>query len=127
MKKLIYTMVVCLVVINSCNNLDLVPLDKITANNFYKTASEYDAAMFAAYSSIQDFWGHSSETLSERGEYWKVTTVITDDVKAEPGSDNISKDADILNIRASDIPFAAVYTQIYEGIYRCNIVLENLA
>jgi starch-binding outer membrane protein, SusD/RagB family len=126
MKKLIYTMVVCLVVINSCNNLDLVPLDKITANNFYKTASEYDAAMFAAYSSIQDFWGHSSETLSERGEYWKVTTVITDDVKAEPGSDNISKDADILNIRASDIPFAAVYTQIYEGIYRCNIVLENL-
>ena len=45
---------------------------------------------------------------------------------AEPGSDGISKNADNLNINASDIPFAAIYTQIYEGIYRCNTALEHL-
>jgi hypothetical protein len=113
-------------ILNSCNDLDLVPLDKLTADQYYKTAAEFDGAMFAAYSSIQDFWGTSTETLGEAGEYWKITEVVTDDVNAEPNSDNISKDANNLNIRAADIPYAAAYTQIYEGIYRTNTVLEHL-
>jgi starch-binding outer membrane protein, SusD/RagB family len=125
MKKLI-CLVVAFLMFNSCNNLDLVPLDKLTTDQYYKTAAEFDGGMFAAYSSIQDFWGTSTETLGEFGEYWKITEVVTDDVKAEPGSDNISKDADNHNFRASDIPFAAIYTQIYEGISRCNTVLEHL-
>lgn len=111
---------------NSCNNLDLVPLDKLPADQYYKTAAEFDGAIFAAYSSIQDFWGTSTETIGEFGEYWKITDVINDDVKAEPGSDQETKNADNLNIRSTDKPFAAIYTQIYEGIYRCNTVLEHL-
>ncbi len=126
MKKIIYLMIVGFA-INSCNNLDLVPLDKLPANSYYKTAAEFDGAIFAAYSSIQDFWGTSTETLGEFGEYWKITVTITDDMKAEPGSDNESKNADNLNINAGDKPFGAVYTQLYEGIYRCNTVLEHLA
>jgi len=125
MKKLLLILFVFLC-IGSCNNLDLVPLDKLPASSYYKTAAEFDGAMFAAYSTIQDFWGTSTETLSEFGEYWKITVTITDDAKAEPGSDQISKNADNLNINAGDIPFAAIYTQIYEGIYRCNTVLEHL-
>ena len=62
---------ICLVVgflmFNSCNDLDLVPLDKLTADQYYKTAAEFDGGMFAAYSSIQDFWGTSTETLGEIG------------------------------------------------------------
>ncbi len=119
-------MVVGFLMFNSCNDLDLVPLDKLTADQYYKTAAEFDGGMFAAYSSIQDFWGTSTETLGEAAEYWKITEVVTDDVNAEPSSDNISRDANNLNIRASDIPYAAVYTQIYEGIFRCNLVLEHL-
>ena len=126
MKKIIFLIIACFA-INSCNNLDLVPLDKLPASSYYKTAAEFDGAMFAAYSSIQDFWGTSTETLGEFGEYWKITVTVTDDAKAEPGSDNLSKNADNLNINAGDIPFAAIYTQIYEGIYRCNTVLEHLA
>ena len=126
MKKILAIVVVFLM-FNSCNNLDLVPLDKLPADQYYKTAAEFDGAVFAAYSSIQDFWGTSSETLGELGEYWKITDVINDDVKAEPGSwDGTSRDIDNLNIRASDKPFGAIYTQIYEGIYRCNIVLEKI-
>jgi len=125
MKKLLLILFVFLC-IGSCNNLDLVPLDKLPANSYYKTPAEFDGAMFAAYSTIQDFWGTSTETLSEFGEYWKITVTVTDDTKAEPGSDQISKNADNLNINAGDIPFAAIYTQIYEGIYRCNTVLEHL-
>jgi starch-binding outer membrane protein, SusD/RagB family len=128
MKKAIYVLITFFI-INSCNNLDLVPLDKLPANSYYNTAAEFDGAIFAAYSSIQDFWGTSTETLGEFGEYWKITVTITDDAKAEPGgnSDTESKNADNLNVNASDKPFAAIYTQIYEGIYRCNTVLEHLA
>ncbi|MEK6781896.1 MAG: RagB/SusD family nutrient uptake outer membrane protein [Bacteroidota bacterium] len=125
MKKIIYLMIAGFV-INSCNNLDLVPLDKLPANAYYKTAADFDGAIFAAYSSIQDFWGTSTETLGEFGEYWKITVAITDDATAAPDSDNESKNADNLNINSSDKPFAAIYTQIYEGIYRCNTVLEHL-
>lgn len=123
--KILY-LVAAFLICNSCNNLDLKPLDKLTADAYYKTAAEFDGAMFAAYSSIQDFWGTSTETLGESGEFWKITDVVTDDVSAQPGADNISKDADHLNIRASDKPFAAIYTQLYEGIYRANTVLEHI-
>ena len=128
MKKLTITLLVTFFAFNSCNKLDLLPLDKVTAATFYKTKTDFDGAVFAAYSSIQDFWGVSTETLSERGEYWKTTVVITDDVVADvaAGTDGISRDIDNLIIRASDLPFAAAYTQIYEGILRSNLVLENL-
>ncbi|QNF34806.1 RagB/SusD family nutrient uptake outer membrane protein [Adhaeribacter swui] len=128
MKKISLSLVVAFLFLNSCNNLDLVPLDKLTADNFYKTRSEFDGAIFAAYSSIQDFWGTSTETLGENGEYWKISVVTSDDVVAdqEAGTDDISRDADNLIIRSSDKPFAAVYTQIYEGILRANLVIENL-
>jgi hypothetical protein len=128
MKKISFLILATFLTLNSCNNLDLVPLDKLTSATFYKTAADFDGAIFAAYSSIQDFWGTSTETLGERGEYWKISVVTSDDVAADQdaGTDAISRDADNLIIRASDNPFAAVYTQIYEGIMRANLVLENL-
>jgi starch-binding outer membrane protein, SusD/RagB family len=128
MRKALYIFLFLLLSFNSCNNLDLVPLDKLTAGQFYKNQEDFDGAIFAAYSSIQDFWGTSTETLSEQAEYWKITVVNTDDVVADQtaGADGPSVDADILNIRASDKPYASIYTQIYEGILRANLVLENL-
>lgn len=126
MKK-ISCLLIVLLGYNSCNNLDLLPLDSVTAATYYKTSSDFDGAVFSAYSSIQDFWGTSTETLSERGEYWKITMTITDDVAADDNNaDGISQDVDNLFIRASDIPYAAIYTQLYEGILRANLVLENL-
>ena len=128
MKKLTITLLAVIFAFNSCNKLELLPLDKLTAATFYKTKADFDGAVFAAYSSIQDLWGTSTETLGERGEYWKTTVVVTDDVIADvsANADEISRDIDNLVIRASDKPFAAAYTQIYEGILRANLVLENL-
>jgi hypothetical protein len=125
------SLLVIFLAFNSCNELDLLPLDQVTTSTFYKTAGDFDGAVFASYSSIQDFWGSSSETLSERGEYWKISITITDDVIADPvtatgGNAGISLDLDNLLFRASDVPWAAIYTQIYEGILRANLVLENL-
>ncbi len=126
--KILFLVAICTLTVLSCDDeLDLQPLDSITVDAFYNTRGDFDGAIFAAYSSIQDFWGTSTETLSERGEFWKLSMVITDDVAADPvTSDQISIDVDNLQLRAADVPYAAVYTQIYEGIYRTNLVLENL-
>jgi len=129
MKKIFYYLAtVSLICFSACSdNLDLQPLDRLTADTFYKTRADFDGAIFASYSSIQDFWGTSTETLSERGEFWKLSMVITDDVAADGArSDQLSRDIDNLLLRSNDSPFAAVYTQIYEGIFRANLVLENL-
>jgi starch-binding outer membrane protein, SusD/RagB family len=112
----------------SCNKLDLKPLDRVTTDTYYKTAGDFDGATFAAYASIQDFWGTSTETIGEMGEFWKISLVSTDDVDADPDlADGRALDIDRLLFRASDIPWAALYTQIYEGILRANLVIENAA
>ena len=117
----------------SCEDeLDLLPLDSVTPDTFYNTRTDFDGAVFASYSTIQDFWGTSTETLSERGEFWLLSMVVTDDVAADlvtigaSGQPTVSADIDNLIFRASDVPFAAIYTQVYEGILRANLVLENL-
>lgn len=112
----------------SCSDqLDLQPLDRLTTESFYKTRADFDGAVFAAYSSIQDLWGSSSETLGESGEFWKLSVVITDDIAADAvQSDQRSRDIDALQVRAADVPYAAAYTQIYEGIYRANLVIDRL-
>jgi len=114
----------------SCNKLDLQPLDKVTPSEYYITASDFDGATFAAYSALQDWWGTSTETLSERGEFWAITLATTDDVTINTLADNQgdqarAKKLDQLNIESSDIPFGAIYTEIYKGIYRANLVIEN--
>src|SRR5918993_1566893 len=115
-KGFLLGVVTIFLVVQSCNKLDLQPLDRVTTETYYKTAEDFDGAMFATYSSIQDFWGTSTETIGEFGEYWKLTLASTDDVVADPDrADGRSIDLDNLLIRASDLPYAALYTQVYEG------------
>lgn len=117
-------------IVQACNNLDLQPLDKVTTVTYYKTANDFDGAIFSAYSSMQDIWGTSTETLNERGEYWSLSLTTTDDVEVNSkagnsgGDYNNARSLDNLFLRASDTPFAALYTQIYEGILRANLVIE---
>lgn len=134
MKKLFYIKATVLTIATvfliqlSCNKLDLQPLDRVTTDTYYKTVADFDGATFAAYSSIQDFWGTSTETLGEMGEFWKISMAITDDAAADSlRADGPAMDADRLLIRASDKPYAAMYTQVYEGILRANLVIENAA
>jgi hypothetical protein len=127
-KASLLTAFACFLFTLSCNKLDLQPLDRVTTDTYYKTAADFDGATFAAYASIQDFWGTSTETIGEMGEFWKITLASTDDVEADPDrADGRALDIDRLLFRSSDIPYAAIYTQIYEGILRTNLVIENAA
>ncbi|MDH4460661.1 MAG: RagB/SusD family nutrient uptake outer membrane protein, partial [Flectobacillus sp.] len=129
-KGIIVATITSFFVVQACNNLDLQPLDRVTTTTFYKTQADFDGAIFAGYSSIQDFWGTSTETLNERGEFWSLSLTTTDDVEvnakaSNSGSDyNNARALDNLFIRASDTPYAALYTQVYEGILRANLVIE---
>jgi hypothetical protein len=125
MKKTIGLSLIMFLSFSGCNDLSLEPLDKLNAETFYKTHADFDAAIFATYSSIQDFWNISSETLGEDGEYWKISLATTDDVAAD-GNNGGPTSYDELRINPSDNAFAAIYAQIYEGILRANIVLHNL-
>jgi len=125
----ILTCLASIAIVQACNNLDLQPLDKVTTTTFYKTPADFDGAIFSSYSSIQDLWGTSTETLNERGEFWGITLATTDDVTingkaSNQGDLNKARDLDNLFFRAADVPFAAAYTQIYEGILRANLVIE---
>ncbi|ULQ51301.1 RagB/SusD family nutrient uptake outer membrane protein [Flavihumibacter fluvii] len=125
-KGLVLAIIAVIITVQACTKLDLQPLDRVTTDTYYKTPEDFDGAMFAAYSSIQDFWGTSTETIGEFGEYWKLTMAVTDDVEADVlRADAAALDLDRLLIRASDKPYAALYTQIYEGILRANLVIEN--
>src|SRR6478672_7653861 len=131
MKKFLYIKIAVVLVIGvflfvlSCNKLDLQPLDRVTTETFYKTQADFDGAVFAAYSSIQDFWGTSTETIGEMGEFWKLSIGTTDDVAVDSLRAWEGLDQDRLLFRASDRPYAAMYTQVYEGILRANLVIEN--
>lgn len=132
LKSIGLTAVASFAIVQACNRLNLEPLDRVTTSTYYKTQADFDGAVFAGYSSIQDFWGTSTETLSERGEFWAITLATTDDVEVNTKADNQgdqrrARDLDQLLIRASDVPFAAIYTQVYEGILRGNLVIENAA
>ncbi len=117
--------------VTACNKLDLKPLDKVSEDAYYQKPSDFDGAMFAAYSSIQDLWGTSTETLNERGEFWAITLTASDDCTwntkgGSQGDLQRNKDLDNLLFRADGVSFAAIYTQVYEGILRSNLVLKNL-
>src|SRR5580765_3741671 len=93
---LAFIIIVSAIVIGiSCNKLNLQPLDRVTTDTYYKTAADFDGAIFATYSSIQDFWGTSTETIGEFGEFWKLKMVVTDDAAADPfRADDRSLDLD---------------------------------
>lgn len=122
----------------SCNDLDLEPLDKSTAVSYYKTTADFDGAIFAAYSSMQDMWVVNGETGRGGGDgwgaFWAISLATSDDVTtnslASSNGANILLDATNLdegNYNTNNKFTYTLYSQIYEGIARANIVIENVA
>ncbi|MEO1627885.1 MAG: RagB/SusD family nutrient uptake outer membrane protein, partial [Bacteroidota bacterium] len=132
MKKIFTLLLVaggCILLFNRCNDLELQPLDAITEEAFYQTSSDFKGAILAAYSSIQSFNGTSTENLGERAEWWKITLMASDDVTFDDV--NVSDPAtninmDNLNFLPTDVAFQSIFTHIYQGIFRANLVLDKL-
>jgi starch-binding outer membrane protein, SusD/RagB family len=118
-------------VIESCNKLNLTPLDKTTTSTFFTKKGDFDGGIFAAYSSMQDLWAINSATSfggkNGWGSFWVVSMLASDDAEFNTSQNNTvadAQDVDALNLKANSRFIFTVYAETYEGINRANIVLE---
>ncbi len=117
-------------IFTNCNDLDLQPLDAITEDAFYQTSSDFRGAILASYSSIQSFNGTSTENLGECAEWWKLTLMTTDDITFDDqqlGSCATNQTMDNFTFNPNDKAFQSIFTHIYQGIFRANLVIDKLA
>ena len=121
------------VIIESCNKLDLTPLDKTTTATFFTKRADFDGGLFAAYSSMQDLWEVNSATSfgghNGWGSFWVTSMVASDDAEFNSSQNNVVADVqevDALNFKSNNRFIYTVYAETYEGINRANIVLEQV-
>jgi len=112
-----------------CNDLDLQPLDAITEDAFYQTSSDFRGAILASYSSMQNFNGTSTENIGECAEWWKMTLMTTDDITFDDtqlGSCATNIAMDNFTFTSVDNAFQSLFTHVYQGIFRANLVMDKL-
>jgi hypothetical protein len=121
------------VIIESCNKLDLTPLDKTTTATFYTKKADFDGGLFASYSSMQDFYAINSATSygghNGWGSFWMVSMLASDDAEFNTSQNNTASDiqeVDALDFKANNRFIFTMYAETYEGINRANIVLEQV-
>lgn len=106
-----------LILFTSCNNyLDVPPVTQVTSETFYNTDNQLHQAIVAAYSS-----------LGNRGLYgWSYSlmrSVLDDDARTIETTDILRHEQ--FNIPATDPFIKNMWGAIYEGVYRCNIVIDK--
>jgi hypothetical protein len=126
MKKIsILTMLFVLVMATSCkkNFIQLAPLDSPSSANFYQTEPEFRQALATTYVTLRAIYNIDwimSEERSDNTDY--------DYYPINIGGDYISK----YNIHdfmddPNSLYDANMYTYLYVGVARCNIIIANIA
>src|ERR1700760_2637404 len=122
MKRIIIPVILILVA-SSCkkNFIQLTPPDSYTENNFYKTEAQFQSAIVAAYAPLRDVLVNdyfTSEMHSDNTIYQPYADQGTAYVQRRNISDfdNTSTNAYV----------NATWQHAYEGISRCNIIIESL-
>ena len=119
----------CLFLFTRCNDLDLEPLDAISEDAFYITTTDFKGAILASYSSMQSLNGTSTENLGECAEWWKMVLMASDEATYDPlqaGNCATNIAMDNLQFVSTDKAFQSVFTHLYQGIFRANLVLDKL-
>ncbi len=126
--KIIYKILFVLVffmVITSCKKdfLETAPYGKLSVDNFYKTDADAQNAIVAAYDILQ--WVNARDWQS----VWLAKTLPSDETTAggsSAGDQPNLVELDRLNYSAGNPVIKDVYTGQYFGIYRCNMVIDNV-
>ena len=102
--------------------LDTVPLTMKTNNDFYKTPADMDLALTAAYITMADV--PAGSVLSA---YPFVASELMSDDRFGGGGDNDIETRAIsdFKINSQDM-FLGAWLRYYRGIFRCNMLLENI-
>ncbi|TAG57146.1 MAG: RagB/SusD family nutrient uptake outer membrane protein [Cytophagales bacterium] len=121
MKKLIIASIVFLLTTGCANYIYLDPKNDILAENFYKTEQDAFSAIMACYSNIQHVAYYGSS-------YFQVVEMASDDITTK----NLTDAIDDFNWSATqdaggEPQFRDLWRFMYEGVYRTNLVLENVS
>ncbi len=116
--KSTYLFIIALVVLlPSCNDLDLKPISKTTTDNAYKTAEDAEAALIGVYDSFsQGYYNWDNINFSD---------VVSDNYYA--GGDNAELFAlEDLNFSPTNTRLWDNWSQLYNAIMKANVVLEKI-
>jgi hypothetical protein len=123
MKK-IFLLLLTVVVIAGCSEsfLDTVPLTSKTNNDFYKTTTDMEQALTAAYVTMV-----AVPNGSVLNAYPFVISELMSDDRFGGGGDNDLTPRAICDFKidGSDM-YLGAWRRYYTGIYRCNMILENI-
>jgi hypothetical protein len=121
MKKTLMILSIMGSLLFSCKDdfLDLSPVSQTNVNNFYKTASDMNAAVNATYSALQ-FNGQYTE--------WYVFSEIPSDNTTNPLSGSVTDmdEFDKFYIRSTNPFIDARWNDSYRGIARANTVIDRI-
>ncbi|MDR1865323.1 MAG: RagB/SusD family nutrient uptake outer membrane protein [Bacteroidales bacterium] len=127
MKKLnIYVFVLTLfAVFSSCNKLDLEPSGSITKKQFFSADEDAVAAVTAIYSTLS-YEPDGEQSLYGRNLYF-LTDMGSDYAAAGASASNFNVRAiSALTYDAKNDRVALVWKQLYRGINRANIAIDNI-
>lgn len=118
-KNFLFLTGIFIVILASCSrNLDLKPISASTSVTFYANTNDFTQAVYAAYSSLRSFPDRQlnlSETRSDN-----LYAVSDGGVRDWEGINDFQKTI------ASNPYINSAWTSNYNGIYKCNILLEQL-
>jgi hypothetical protein len=124
MKK-IFILLISASLLISCTDLDVQPTSFVTKENFYNTDDDAIASVTAVYASLS-YEGANEQSLFGRNLYF-MTDIGTDYAAAgasaiNPNVQAVSK----LTYDASTDRFQVAWRQIYNGINRANVAIDNI-
>ena len=123
--KFFLVLVAILTTTTKCVDLDLVPLDTVSENDFFKTEADFKGATLASYSSMQNLFATTEINYPAFNEWYKVTYMTSDLVTSDPGKFEFL-DYSKFRFLPSDPAFEYLFVTIYQGLHRANLVLEKL-
>lgn len=98
----------------SDNFLEVSPADSLPPDKFYRNAEDAESAVNAAYDPLQDIYNLS---------YPNTVQGASDDVKI---SNNVGVPLNTWSFSANFSRFDEVWQSSYQGIFRSNLVLQNV-
>lgn len=121
MKKSISTILICCVSLLSCKKsfLTLVPQSQATDVAYYKTTADIGNAVTAAYASLQNmYYGTFVDMMEARGDNVE---------NLNPGANaGTEYNIDQFLAKADNTDIKGAWTNIYNGISRCNNTIVHL-
>ncbi|MGZ3810631.1 MAG: RagB/SusD family nutrient uptake outer membrane protein [Mucilaginibacter sp.] len=119
----IYLITILFITVTGCKKiLDQPILGQYQTSNFFTTDANATLAVNAAYSTLT-FTDASSNAI------WVLGDVASDDAikGGNPGDQADFLSIDQFNINPSNSAVEAVWKRYYDGVFKCNVVLDGLA